>query len=535
MYTLRNRSQIRHGPVSTASVNIQPGRTADAERRTRTTKFTQNVKSLDDLGTLIDGAKQAMGLMEDNAFRDDVLVIQVKGPQQPNLTLVDLPGLFRTHESLEQSQDAMVRSLVRQYMMGSRTIILAIVTARKDAGLQSVLQIVKEIDPRGLRTLGVITKPDTLERTTSMEQEFLSYAKNEKTNFQFELGWHVVQNAGQVERGMSGFDRKTIEDTFLASPPWNQLLPHHLGIESLRKRLVDCVSNIARSELPRIIREIDTLIQKNTEARKKLGSVRTTSAEQLEHIQDTERTYHCYVKAALNGPYTDPFFLPAGRKLRAEIRRLDDNFAYDMRNCGHTFHFSDTTIGPARLGHAFRPAKISRATMLRKVAKKLTNSRGQELPTSYDSRLVAPIFQKQSKPWASIAETYGWAVWTTTSNFLQELLVDKCDADTCHALIRHVIEPKMEERWQCLKEKIQELLKPYEQHYPYTLQSDFGAKVEYWRMKNSADEVARELNQPVVPPAWVDSLSQMEAFYEVALEDFCGQCCNTRCGELCLR
>lgn len=54
--------------------------------------------------------------------------------------------------------------MVRGYMEKPRSIILAVVSAKSDFALQEVTKYARELDPDGMRTLGLITKPDTLSK-----------------------------------------------------------------------------------------------------------------------------------------------------------------------------------------------------------------------------------------------------------------------------------------------------------------------------------------------------------------------------------
>ena len=87
------------------------------------------------------------------------------------------------------------------------------------------------------------------------------------------------------------------------------------------------MTDIIRSELPKIIAEIEKSIQRYTEDQEKLGPSRLTSSDQRNYLMNVGTRYHKLVEAALNGPYTDPYFATGHKKLRAEIRRLDDDFA----------------------------------------------------------------------------------------------------------------------------------------------------------------------------------------------------------------
>jgi len=46
-------------------------------------------------------------------------------------------------------------------MKNPRSIVLAMVSAKNDHALQIILKQAKDVDPKGLQTRGLITKPDT--------------------------------------------------------------------------------------------------------------------------------------------------------------------------------------------------------------------------------------------------------------------------------------------------------------------------------------------------------------------------------------
>lgn len=97
------------------------------------------------------------------AFRNDVLGVEVTGPSQPHLTLVDLPGLIHAENKQQSASDVeLVSFLVQYYTASSRSIILAVVSAMNDYANQIVTKLARKVNPKGLGTLGIITKPDTL-------------------------------------------------------------------------------------------------------------------------------------------------------------------------------------------------------------------------------------------------------------------------------------------------------------------------------------------------------------------------------------
>ena len=101
-----------------------------------------------------------------NTFSDDVLKIEICGPEQQHMSVVDVPGIFRnTMEGMTTDSDIeIVRSIVNRYMQNPRSIILAVVPANVDIATQEILKMAGKCDIKGERTLGVLTKPDLVDK-----------------------------------------------------------------------------------------------------------------------------------------------------------------------------------------------------------------------------------------------------------------------------------------------------------------------------------------------------------------------------------
>jgi hypothetical protein len=97
-----------------------------------------------------------------------------------------------------------------------------------------VLKRAREVDPQGLRTPGIITKPDQLLNGSDSEKIFFSLARNQQV--EFHLGWHVVRN---LDAGDQDQDRNAVEAQFLAESNFRSLYGTNLGITHLRQRLSD--------------------------------------------------------------------------------------------------------------------------------------------------------------------------------------------------------------------------------------------------------------------------------------------------------
>jgi hypothetical protein len=121
----------------------------------------------------IDGTKKS--------FSKDVLRVELSGPTQPHLTLVDLPGRYHAGDEHQSSNEAkIIHSLVKSYVGKKRTIILAVVSAMNDFNNQIVTEYARSADPGGDRTLGNITKPDTLHSGSNTLKAFQSLVMDQK-------------------------------------------------------------------------------------------------------------------------------------------------------------------------------------------------------------------------------------------------------------------------------------------------------------------------------------------------------------------
>lgn len=121
--------------------------------------FRETLDDFHALPDLIENAKKAMNIGSfGRAFSKDLLRIEIFGPDRPHLTIVDFPGLIHFETKQQSTKDVeLVQDVVNSYMKESRSIILAVVSAKNDYANQIVLKLARAADRAGTRTLGVIT------------------------------------------------------------------------------------------------------------------------------------------------------------------------------------------------------------------------------------------------------------------------------------------------------------------------------------------------------------------------------------------
>lgn len=183
-------------------------------------------------------------------FSKDVLRIEISGPTQEHFSVVDVPGTFKrtTHGVTTKEDIDMVDGMVHEYMANPRSVMLVVVPANVDIATQGILEKAQDIDPDGIRTLGVLTKPDLVDQGS--EGAVIDLLEGRK--HQLLLGWHLLRCPGQAELS-DGKCRDTIETEFFSNKaPWNGLDQSVRGFQTLRIRLQSILEDHIRREFPEV-------------------------------------------------------------------------------------------------------------------------------------------------------------------------------------------------------------------------------------------------------------------------------------------
>nr|XP_043907787.1 dynamin-3 isoform X3 [Solea senegalensis] len=173
--------------------------------------------------------------------------LRVYSPHVLNLTLIDLPGMTKVAVG-DQPPDIehQIRDMLMQFITKESCLILAVTPANTDLANSDALKISKEVDPQGLRTIGVITKLDLMDEGTD--------AKDILENKLLPLRRGYI---GVVNRSQKDIDGKkdiraalAAERKFFLSHPSYRHIAERMGTPHLQKSLNQQLTNHIRDTLP---------------------------------------------------------------------------------------------------------------------------------------------------------------------------------------------------------------------------------------------------------------------------------------------
>lgn len=414
---------LRKAPSISISVNIIPNKHRTPAEEAKLKGFSETLRDLEEFAAVVDKAKEAMGISDTTgAFSNDVLRVEISGPDKPHLTIVDLPGLIHSENKKQNAADlTLVWDMVRAYMENKRSIILAVISAKNDYANQAVLKLAKEIDVSGTRTLGVITKPDTLPVGSESERSFVGLSKNE--DIVFRLGWHIVRNRPYEERNESNEVRDANESDFFSGGIWKDLARTMVGIKTLRSRLSKVLLDQIKAELPALVLDIENNLEDCETKLAKLGTKRTAIEEQRFFLLQNSQSFQALAKDAVGGAYDNAFFgdsssdLDYSKRLRAVVQNLNLDFADTMRKSGQHRRICEERTGENKEDLEEGRA-ITRADYESEILLRLKSSRGRELPGMFNPMIVREIFLQQARPWGDIARDHARQVWEVVVTFL---------------------------------------------------------------------------------------------------------------------
>ena len=206
------------------------------------TDFSHIQKTLTDLNMAVPAA---------DCVSDDPIQLSIYSPNVPDLSLIDLPGYIQVSgldQPLELKQK--IADLCDKYIQPPN-VVLAISAADVDLANSTALRASRRVDPRGERTIGVVTKMDLVEPARGA-----SILGDRK--YPLRLGYvgvvsRVPQVSGLFSRGSGNITNAITknENTFFSAHP-QEFGPESelaIGTTTLRKKLMHVLEQTMAASL----------------------------------------------------------------------------------------------------------------------------------------------------------------------------------------------------------------------------------------------------------------------------------------------
>ncbi|XP_073834780.1 dynamin-1 shibire isoform X8 [Musca autumnalis] len=203
------------------------------------TSFDEIRKEIEDETDRVTGSNKGISNIPIN--------LRVYSPHVLNLTLIDLPGLTKVaigDQPVDIEQQ--IRNMILQFIRKETCLILAVTPANTDLANSDALKLAKEVDPQGIRTIGVITKLDLMDEGTDardiLENKLLPLRR----------GYIGVVNRSQkdIEGRKDIHAALAAERKFFLSHPSYRHIADRLGTPYLQRVLNQQLTNHIRDTLP---------------------------------------------------------------------------------------------------------------------------------------------------------------------------------------------------------------------------------------------------------------------------------------------
>ncbi|KAG9123954.1 hypothetical protein FRC07_013378 [Ceratobasidium sp. 392] len=265
------------------------------------------------------------------AFSENFVSVEISGPDVTNLSFCDLPGIIaNVREGSDEGDIELVKRLVTSYIQKESCIILLTVTCETDFENQGARSLAKQYDPQGKRTIGVLTKPDRIEK--GEEQKWLGFVRGETEVLA--KGWFCVKqpSPSELEQELTWQEARNREEEFFKTRnPWSSqemTVRHHFGTARLTSRLSEILSDQIAKRMPSLLEEIYRLTQGTSVSLRALPA--EISEDPAGAVLSLVMDFHREVATHVEG-------IPEGDGLIQQIRKAQDKFRQAIRRSAPDF------------------------------------------------------------------------------------------------------------------------------------------------------------------------------------------------------
>lgn len=197
-----------------------------------------------------------------NSISPDPIRLRIFSPNVVDLTLVDLPGVVKVSTHSQKSDIVeKIREMVYTFIRPENALILAISAANVDLANSDALSMAKEVDPKGERTVGIITKIDIMDRGTDCMDVLTGKV------YPLKLGYIGIVNRCQedINKGVTVKESLKKENEFFKNHPKYGSIAHRMGTEYMVGNLHQLLVNHIKKNMPSLKNLIKDNLRKSQE------------------------------------------------------------------------------------------------------------------------------------------------------------------------------------------------------------------------------------------------------------------------------
>ncbi|XP_053505842.1 interferon-induced GTP-binding protein Mx1-like isoform X1 [Ictalurus furcatus] len=268
---------------------------------------------------------------------DELISLEVTSTNAPNLTFIDLPGIVRVPvKGQPEDIGEQIKSLMKKFITKQDTIILVVVPCNVDITTTEALKMAQKIDLLGERTIGILTKPDLVDK--GKEDEVVSVINNDIIFLT--KGYTVIRCQGQQEvvDRISLYEAIEKEKHFFIEHPHFRM-PYKAGkatIPKLAENLtLELVLHIKKS-LPQLKEQIQLMLAETQTELDRYNSGPPTDPEQWMDFLTDKIT--AFTQDAINITIGEETKSVPHVNIYSTLRREFNDWKTDLDKRGKTFN-----------------------------------------------------------------------------------------------------------------------------------------------------------------------------------------------------
>ncbi|KAI0673303.1 P-loop containing nucleoside triphosphate hydrolase protein [Trametes maxima] len=287
-------------------------------------------------------------------FSKNVVCVELTGPELADLSFVDLPGIV---QNAEPEVVQLVEDMVNHHIKGT-SLILVTLPMSDDIENQKAARLAQLADPKGHRTIGVLTKPDTLTAgATKARDMWLDVLQGRR--YPLLHGYYCTRQPDDDERlrGIAGATAREAEAAFFSSTaPWATVKRRErFGTTNLVQSISKLLTQIIRESLPELLGKVAAQLEACTAQLDKLPPAPT--AEPSAFVLALVTRFAADLAARIHGAHRE-----GSTELVQRARRVYETYKYAVLGTAPPFvPYVDAAHAPRELSPFTRAPAGDRA------------------------------------------------------------------------------------------------------------------------------------------------------------------------------